>query len=106
MGEVHPDIPQRGGSQDGVRNRVGEHIGIGVAFQPEFAGHGDAAQNHRPAGGNSVYIPAQARPDLAQERALRDSSRRNRWASSMSVGLVILILRSLPGTTLTSTSRR
>src|ERR1039457_1349335 len=77
-----------------------------MAFQAEIAGDGDAAQNHLTAGGDAVHVPAQAGPNLAQERAPRVSSRRNRCASSISVSLVILILRSLPGTTLTSTSRR
>src|SRR5436305_9476745 len=104
---MHADIAQRGRAQNGIGDGMRQHVRVGMAFQPEFARHGDAAQNQRSARSNPVNIPSQAGSDFAQSAAsLEISSRRNRWARSISVGLVILMLRSLPMTTVTSTSRR
>ena len=37
IGKVHADIAQRGRAEDGVGNGMSEHVGVGVAFQAEFA---------------------------------------------------------------------
>src|SRR5580704_19514929 len=84
---------------------MGENVGVGMAFQPKIARDRNAAENERPPDYDAVHIPAQAGSDLHQDagRAASSSARNNR-ARSISEGLVILILRSLPWTTLTSTS--
>src|SRR5579884_134413 len=107
IGKMHSDIAQGGGAQQGVGDGVRENIGVGVALQPELAGDYDAAQDERPAGRDAVHIPAEASAQLAHEAGLpANSSERNSRAKSISEGLVILILRSLPCTTLTSTCSR
>src|SRR5579885_3107754 len=104
---MHADVAQSGSSQDRIGDGVGKNIGIGVAFQTQFRRNGDASQDERAAGSQPVNIPAQAGSDFAQERTSPAiCSWKKRRARSISLGLVILMLRSLPSTTLTSTSRR
>ncbi len=97
--------PKRERAQQRIGDGVRKNIGVGVALQAKFGRNRDAAQNHRPAGCDAMNVPALADSKLAQRsdaRAVISSARNNR-ARSMSDGLVIFILRSLPGTTLTST---
>src|SRR5579872_4068519 len=107
VGEMHSDIAQCGRAQNGIGDGVRQHVRVRVAFQSEFAGDGDSAQNQRAAGGDAVDVPTEPGANLTQaELSLARSSCRKACASTMSPGLVILIFRSLPGTTVTSTSRR
>src|SRR6202022_4450488 len=63
-----------------------------------------ATQDERPAGHNAVDIPPLSHTQVAQEETRgASSSARNNRARSISDGFVILMLRSLPGITLTST---
>src|SRR5580698_6063704 len=107
--EVHADITQRERSERCVGDGVRENIGIGVAFQAECRGNDHSAQDHRPAGYDTMHVPALADSKFAQDPVTQlptlavISSARKRRARSMSEGLVIFKLRSLPGTTLTST---
>ena len=66
---MHADVAQRGGAQNGVGDGVGQHVGVGVAFKPEFAGHRHAAEDERPAGNQAVHIPAQPGAHFAQDTA-------------------------------------
>ena len=45
IGEVHPDVAQRRRSENGVGDGVRQHVGVGVPFQPEFAGYRHPSQN-------------------------------------------------------------
>src|SRR6187549_2379938 len=83
-----------------------ENVGVGVTLQPKVGINGDAADNQRPAGGDPVVVPTQAGAKLHRHQARAVSCARNSRASSMSAGLVILIFRSLPATTETSSSSR
>jgi len=100
---MHPYVAQRRGAEDGVGNGVGKDVCVGVALETEVAGYPNAAQNERPSRHQPVDVPADAGPELAHD-TLRSaiSSARNSRARSMSEGLVIFRLRSLPRTTLTS----
>src|SRR5689334_17878572 len=109
---MHPDVAERGRAQYRVGDRVRQHVSVGVPLETEFALNPDASEDQRTSRSDAVDIPPLPDPDRAHSgapwvvvrRAI--SSRRKRCARSMSVGLVILMLRSLPGTTLTSTSSR
>ena len=104
IGEVHADVAERERAQQRIRDGVRQHIGVRVAFQAELGWNRNAAQDQRPAGSDAMNVPALPDSQVTQDdtRAVI-SSARNRRARSMSDGLVILMLRSLPGTTLTST---
>src|ERR1019366_1551937 len=109
IGKVHPDVPQGGRSQQCVRDGMRKYVGIGVSFQAELGRNRYAAQNQRPAGHDAMNVPTLAHPKVPGYQIAQDDSRmaissaRNSLARSMSESLVILIFRSLPGTTLTST---
>ena len=112
-GKVHADVAQRRRAQQRVGDGVRKNIGVGVALQAEFAGDGDASQNQRAARRKAMRIPAQAGANFTHSNPIAhdavspaSSSPRNSRASSMSEGLVILMLRSLPWTTLTSACSR
>ena len=81
-----------------------KNVGIRVPFEPELTGNGDSAEDQRPAKRDTMDIPALADSDKTQDGTLAAiSSARNSRARSISDGLVILMLRSLPEITLTST---
>ena len=83
--------------------------GVGMAVETEFGRNQNAAQDQRPARRDSMHIPALPDSEIGdagipqEETRAAISSARNRRARSISEGLVILILRSLPMITLTST---
>jgi len=60
IGEMHADVAEGEGAEDGVGDGVREDIGIGVAGETEFAGDGDAAEDERAASFDAVSIPALA----------------------------------------------
>ena len=77
-----------GGAQNRVRDGVGQHVGIGVAFEPEIAGDGHAAQDQgRPAAMRCTSQPSPVRTSRSTTPCVRHLSRRKRRASSMSLGL-------------------
>src|SRR5713226_1046043 len=100
--KVHPDVAQRRRAQQCIRDRVRKNIGVGVALQTKIGSHRDTAENERAPRGETMNVPAQPGPDH-DAVSPASSSARNNLARSMSVGFVILRLRSLPCTTLTST---
>src|ERR1019366_7559638 len=87
------------GPEDRIGNGVSQHIGIGMAFEAELRRDRHAAEDQRAPRHNPVHIPALPDPN-AQRRAA--SCSKNSLAMSMSPGRVILMLRSLPKTTLIS----
>src|SRR5207249_3748321 len=88
--EMHPDIAQRGGAENRVRDCVRENVGVGMPFEAEFTRDRDAAEDQRPVGREAMDIPAQPGSDVGQVRTLAVSSRRNSRANSISLGFVIL----------------
>ena len=94
---------------NGAENRVGdgvrENVGVGMPGESELRRNRDAAENQRTAGGDAVNVPAL--PDTGMSDARRQrravSCSKNSRARSISLGRVILMLRSLPRTTLIST---
>ncbi len=98
--EMHPDIACRDRAQNRIGDGMRENIGIGMALKPELGWNRDAAQNQRPPRGNAVNVPAL--PDSRIQRRAVSCSKNSR-ARSISLGRVILMLRSLPSTTLIST---
>jgi hypothetical protein len=104
IGEMHPNIAQRRGAQKGIGDSMRKNVRIRVSFEAELAGNGDAAEDQGPARRDTMDIPALADSDKTQDGTLAAiSSARNSRARSISDGLVILMLRSLPEITLTST---
>src|SRR5262249_5403813 len=57
IGEMHTDIAEGGGAENGIGDGVGEDVGVGVSGESEFAGDGDAAENERAAGLDAVHVP-------------------------------------------------
>jgi len=101
---MHADVAQRSGAQKSIGDGMRQNVGIGVTVQSELGRNRDTAEDERPAGRDAVDVPALTDADETQDDALAaSSSPRNSRARSISDGLVILILRSLPETTLTST---
>ena len=70
IGKVHADVAQRRRAQQRIGDRVRQHIGVGVPFETEFAGNGDAAQYQRPPGNDAVDIPALACAVFTQDQPL------------------------------------
>src|SRR5580704_2429849 len=103
VGKVHTDIAQSGRAKQRIGDGVRENIGVGMAFQSKIRWNDDAAQNHWTARGDAMDVPALADAETQDSTRAVISSARNSRARSMSDGLVIFRLRSLPGTTLTST---
>src|SRR5271170_2130145 len=111
---MHTDIAQRRRAEQSVRYGMQKDIGVRVTFEAELAGDGDSAENQRTARSESMDVPAEAHAgnDAGNDRGndtghdAASSSARNRRARSISVGRVILMFRSLPCTTLTSTCSR
>src|ERR1700682_117170 len=102
--EMRPDVAQTRRSQQRIRNRVREYVRIRMSFEAKLRRHGDAAQDQGPPQCGPMHVPSQPGAELAHgcTRPAISSARKCR-ARSMSDGLVILMLRSLPSTTLTST---
>jgi hypothetical protein len=101
---MHPNIAQRGSAQKSISDRMRKNVGVRVSFESELAGDGDAAEDQWPAWRDTMDIPALADSDKTQVGTLAAiSSARNSLAKSISDGLVILMLRSLPEITVTST---
>ena len=44
IGKVHPDVAQRGCAEDGIGDRVGQHVGVGVSCEAQLRGNFDPAQ--------------------------------------------------------------
>src|ERR1051326_411948 len=62
--EMHADVAQCSGAQQGIRDRMRENIGVGVALQSEVTGNRDAAENQGSAGRDAMYIPALTHSNL------------------------------------------
>src|SRR6185437_16134212 len=101
-----PDIAEGGGPEQRVGDGMKQHVRVGMPFQAELRWNGQAANDERLARHGAMNVPAKARPVFSQD-ATRPavSLARIRRANSISDGFVILMLRSLPATTLTSMSR-
>ncbi len=55
--KMHSNVPQSSGSENCVRNRMGEHICIGMAFQSNLGEHDmNTAEDQRPAGSNPMIV--------------------------------------------------
>ncbi len=68
------DVPQPGGAQDGVRDRVREHVCVGVPLEPELERDLDAAEHEPPPGGEAVRVDPQAGPHpIVSSRRVRPS---------------------------------
>src|SRR5580658_10375754 len=102
---MHADVAQRRGAQYGIDDGMRQNIGVGMPFKAKLAGYGHAAKDERPSGGDAMRVPADAGSNQ-RPGSFAANSRKNRWAKSISPGLVIFMLRSLPSTTPTSTSSR
>src|SRR5579883_1407942 len=107
IGKMHADIAQRQRAQNGIRHGVKQNVGIRVPGQSEVAGNLHTCQNQRAPRFDTMRVPAltDAKRRLHQRGSSSVALSRLRYkrASSMSLGLVILILRSVPSTTETST---
>ena len=61
-GEVLADVAQPGGAEQRVGDRVGEHVGVGVAGQAALVRDLDAAEHERPALLEAVRVDPDAGP--------------------------------------------
>ena len=76
--KMHSNVPQSSGSENCVRNRMGEHICIGMAFQSDLGHDMNTAEDQRPAGSNPMIVPSQTGSDIHDQEALR-SDISNEW---------------------------
>src|ERR1039457_4348383 len=60
VGEVHADIAEGGGSQDGVGDGVGQYVSVGMAFKAEVGGDSDTSEDQRTVRGETVDVPTLA----------------------------------------------
>lgn len=108
--EMHADIPCGNRPQDRVSEGVREDICVRVSGESKLRRNGDATENQRTAGGDAMNVPTLSDTSVSDATV---SDARRQWravscskksrARSISLGRVILILRSLPRTTLIST---
>ena len=75
VGKVLADVAHRGGAEQRVDDRVGEHVGVGVAVEAELVRDGDPAEDERAPGHEPVRVPADAR-DARHPIGSRRRSRR------------------------------
>ena len=86
------------GAEQGVADRVQQHVGIGVAEQAEMPRDMHPADDQGPLGNQAVDIETVA--DAHQASSTRPAASSAR-ARARSAGVVSLILNGLPGTTAT-----
>ena len=82
VGEVLADVAHRGGAEQRVDDRMGQHVGVGVAVEAELVRDGDPAEDERAPGHEPVRVPADAR-DAGHPIGSRRRSRRAKTASSL-----------------------
>ncbi len=97
---MHPDVARRDGAENRVGDGMGENIRVGMSGETEIRWNRDPAENESTAGGDSVNVPTLS--DTQCQRRVVSCSKKS-LATSISLGRVILILRSLPRITLIST---
>jgi hypothetical protein len=59
-GKLEADVPERARPQDGIRDRVEQHIRVGMPFQAQFKRNLDTAQDESPPRDESVNVIADA----------------------------------------------
>lgn len=64
--EERSDVAEARRPEEGVDERVGEHVAVGVPGEPAGMLDADAAENERHAVGESVRVEAEADPVVAQ----------------------------------------
>src|SRR5262249_47473207 len=63
IGEMHADIAEGGGAENGIGDGVGQHVGVGVSGEPGFIGDGEAAETEGSAGFEAGGDEAEAGAD-------------------------------------------
>ena len=103
--EVLAQVPEGERAEEGVRHRVGQHVGVGVAPEPPLGRDLDPPQHERPALDEGVDVEPQADPRHRDRPRRRGATRvrpaglaRSRRASGRSSGRVIFTLPGSPGT--------
>src|SRR5260221_4793856 len=97
--EMRADVAKPSGAQQRVAERVGDHVPVGVADGALVERDFDATDDELAPFGEAMQVVANA---AAHAHAFFCSSCKMKRASSMSAGLVILMLRSEPCMTWTS----
>ena len=83
------DIPQGSCSQQGIRNRMQQHIRIRMSQKPLFKGNIHTANNQLAAFHQLMHIITHTKP----AHSLSSSAAKNAFAITISSGVVSLILR-------------
>jgi hypothetical protein len=60
VGKKVADVGEAGGAEEGVADRVGEAVGVGVTFETVVGGEAHAAENHGATGDEAVDVVAVA----------------------------------------------
>jgi hypothetical protein len=68
VGEVLPDIPERGRPEQGVGNGVQENIGVGVAVQARLVRNLNAAENESAPVDERVNVVPKTYPHAIRDR--------------------------------------
>jgi hypothetical protein len=74
--------PEAGGAEDRVDDRVGEHVGVGVAREAQLVRDLDAAEDQAAIRGEAMRVDADARADAHPMGSMR-RVRRSKTASSV-----------------------
>ena len=97
IGKMLSDISQRGGSEQGVHDRVCQYIRIGMTEQTVSVGNLHAAENQLSVFRKAVYVVTVSDTNQASPLLLKMLS-----ASTTSTGVVSLMFSRLPSTICTS----
>ncbi len=103
IGKQFSDIAETSSTQQGIDNRVTQHVAVGMCNKTPVVRNFHTAESQMRSRTQPMQIEAQSDSELHEDA--RSSWRKNR-ASARSPGRVILILRSEPRTTATGSPKR
>src|SRR5215472_3442674 len=93
--EMHADVACGYGSENRVGDGMRKNVCVRVAFEAEFGRYRHSAEDQGSSGDDSMRIPALADANSGGHQRRAASCSKKRRARSISLGRVILILRSL-----------
>src|SRR5205823_3736767 len=97
--KVRADVSQPGSTEDGVDDRVGEHVSVGMPVQPAWVLDAHAAEHESPALLQGMNVVADSHPHVDETASC---SLISASTTSKSSGVVSLMFEGSPSTTVTS----